>query len=826
MKKKFTMLFAALLACVGVMAQAYDGVYTIGVDENIQRGYVAAGVGYDEYPVLSGITLDGYTGNDTESIENGKNWYITSVDEGTTYYIYNVALGKFLVGGDVINFGDTPYTWSFSANGVYVNIKDVTVEKFLSGGCGRPAANRPIAYDTNINDGGAKHTITAVDGGETTFATQIAAADAAIQALVNSVVDMVYVYKYGETEWGRETIEAKKGEAYPAPAARYGVTYTLPEGNVAADAVDGTEVEINCSLSGELPFQFATDYNSIEHWYYLNIRDSEPTYMYYDSSVEYIKATESSVPDNSKDAYTWAFVGNPFAGFSIVNYAAGETMVLSAPTAPTGDKNAAELARMVAKDGATGNLVWTILKPTHTDRNPAPVEGSFYVQHPTATTYAFNRQDYNSIKTVCYWSQRDTGSDLQVVERPIGPVAELAALIEEIEAAGIVCGTNPGEYTEASVNNLNAAVATAKTVGSSATESDLNALQAAYDALDVNPITAGKYIIVNAKPAFDGGKVLTAYAKCTYNGTHNTPAWTDKNLNDPLQYWTVEIDGDNCYLKAAYEGSYVTSVSKLGDEPKAATFTWLAPGQYNISVGDGVFHANLHNWANTSSSNIIGYAGGADSPSAWKLVTVSEEPEFTLDLAVGEVGYATLMLAYNATIPTGATCYTAAVDGEYVKLTEVEGNVLPAKTPVIVAAEANTYSFVSTTATAAVSAENELVGSLYPQIVTPDANTTCYVLAKPAAEEGEEENPVGFYKAALNQSDNAAFLNNANKVYLPVAAGAEAPAMFSFGRGEGTTGIETAVSGEQTVVIYDLAGRRVEKMEKGIYIVNGKKVIR
>ena len=27
------------------------------------------------------------------------------------------------------------------------------------------------------------------------------------------------------------------------------------------------------------------------------------------------------------------------------------------------------------------------------------------------------------------------------------------------------------------------------------------------------------------------------------------------------------------------------------------------------------------------------------------------------------------------------------------------------------------------------------------------------------------------------------------------------------------------------VVIYDLAGRRVEKMEKGIYIVNGKKVV-
>ena len=31
---------------------------------------------------------------------------------------------------------------------------------------------------------------------------------------------------------------------------------------------------------------------------------------------------------------------------------------------------------------------------------------------------------------------------------------------------------------------------------------------------------------------------------------------------------------------------------------------------------------------------------------------------------------------------------------------------------------------------------------------------------------------------------------------------------------------------EEATVIYDLLGRRVEKMEKGIYIVNGKKVIK
>ena len=184
MRKKFTLLFAALLACVGVLkAETYNGIYTIGVDENIQRGYVAAGQGYANYPVLSGITLSGYTQNDTEAVENGKNWYFRSIDEGATYFIYNVAVGKFLVGtGSQINFGDAPYAWSIEANGNYKNIKDVAVGKYLSGGCGRNAANRPIAYDTNKNDDGAKHTITTVADGTTTFATQIAAADAQIQA--------------------------------------------------------------------------------------------------------------------------------------------------------------------------------------------------------------------------------------------------------------------------------------------------------------------------------------------------------------------------------------------------------------------------------------------------------------------------------------------------------------------------------------------------------------------------------------------------------------------------------------------------------------------
>ena len=839
MRKKFTMLLAALLACAGVWAQTVlvnkplDEIVASSIEDTEKAVFIKnAGRVVDnstDWYWKSLTTESQIDGVKTTDPENNASKYLILEREEGVYDIYSLAEAKYVVteatgnSANCVKLVDEVGTiqgWKIVDNSwAGKNDFDVTesnaydlIPSSINLTEREDAGTQGTTPSANYNGGVLYNNLGTWNANDANSAW-------AFQQVV-SAYTVTYNLKFlGETA-KTITVEVLPGAEYPEIDLPYGITATKPEGNVNGNVV----CDVECTLSGELPFQFATDYNSIEHWYYLNIRDDAPTYMYYDSSVEYIKATESSVPSNSKDAYTWAFVGNPFAGFSIVNYAAGETMVLSAPTAPTGDKNAAELARMVAKVGATGNLVWTILKPTHTNKNPAPVEGSFYVQHPTATTYAFNRQDYNSIKTVCYWSDRDTGSDLQVVERPMGPVAELAALIEEIEAAGIVCGTNPGEYTEASVNNLNAAVATAKTVGSSATESDLNALQAAYDALAVNPITAGMYRIVSANSGFSEQKGITCYAHDEYYGNRTNPGWAAVNENDPLQYWVLEDAGNGTFnLKAAYEGNYITTATSMSEVAKAATFTLLGKAQFNITLAgdDKPLHCYGWNWQNTTQAALTTYAGSADSPSAWKLIAVTETPEFTYDLTVGEVGYATLMLAYNATFPTTVACYTAAVDGEYVKLTEVEGNVLPAKTPVIVAAEAGTYSFVSTTATAVVSAENELVGSLYPQIVTPDANTTCYVLAKPAA-----ENPVGFYKAALNQSDNAAFLNNANKVYLPVAAGAEAPAMFSFGRGEGTTGIETAVSGEQTVVIYDLAGRRVEKMEKGIYIVNGKKVIR
>ena len=81
---------------------------------------------------------------------------------------------------------------------------------------------------------------------------------------------------------------------------------------------------------------------------------------------------------------------------------------------------------------------------------------------------------------------------------------------------------------------------------------------------------------------------------------------------------------------------------------------------------------------------------------------------------------------------------------------------------------------------------------------------------------------VGFYKNAN------AFTLGANTAYLPVGfdGGISAPAFYGF-FDSNVTGIDIAAKSEETKnqVVYNLAGQRVAAPTKGLYIVNGKKIV-
>ena len=183
------------------------------------------------------------------------------------------------------------------------------------------------------------------------------------------------------------------------------------------------------------------------------------------------------------------------------------------------------------------------------------------------------------------------------------------------------------------------------------------------------------------------------------------------------------------------------------------------------------------------------------------------------ELSVGGAGYATLYLDFNAAIPAAVEAYLVSEIKEgYVTLEQVTG-VLPAEEAVIVKAAKGNYGFAQSSDTPAVIGENLLEGTLEDTNIYGNA----YVL-------GVDGGEPGLYKADLNQEGGLAFLNNANKAYLPAPEGSQEAAYYSF-RFPGTTGVEEVKAEDVVKGIYDLQGRKVLKPVKGIYIINGKKVL-
>lgn len=177
-------------------------------------------------------------------------------------------------------------------------------------------------------------------------------------------------------------------------------------------------------------------------------------------------------------------------------------------------------------------------------------------------------------------------------------------------------------------------------------------------------------------------------------------------------------------------------------------------------------------------------------------------------------------------MPEGVTGYTITdKNGESLSLNAAypANEVVPAKTALLLKATEMpatnkdfTYTIVNSDKVAP--EDNLLHGSVEATETHVEGATAYYKLAK-----GEEG--IGFYWANEN---GTAFTNGANKAYLAVKGNLSQMRGFSFE--SMTTGINNVVANtnnSKNAVIYDLNGRRVNSLNaaKGVYIVNGKKVI-
>ncbi len=213
-------------------------------------------------------------------------------------------------------------------------------------------------------------------------------------------------------------------------------------------------------------------------------------------------------------------------------------------------------------------------------------------------------------------------------------------------------------------------------------------------------------------------------------------------------------------------------------------------------------------------------------------LTAGEYSLYTVSSSIGQYEIGTFYASEAMQIPEGVKAYVAEetpvmddkdAEGNAVgtiTMRELE-NLIPAKTGVVILGEPNNYKFMPSISYGAEVAGNMLKGwegnnvdsQLKSAVALPTDDTTNYVLTV-------MNKVAGFYKkdAAFNVYNNKAYLNVASK------AGS---IRLHFNNNDGTTDIlevpTEALNGNGE--IYDLSGRRVEKATKGVFIVNGKKVI-
>ena len=460
--------------------------------------------------------------------------------------------------------------------------------------------------------------------------------------------------------------------------------------------------------------------------------------------------------------------------------------------------------------------------------NTSKGDGAYWIQDPNYTGQLqhmhinINQDDATGLKG---WGTDGDASNFYFVEVD-GRVddllwASLAAIKQQaqpiLDCYDAAKANYVGAYSAESIQALQAAVNAAD-----ATAESINAAIEAAKAT-AKPVEAGKYYVIQNANTFDDTKLKSIYE----NPDGQNIAWNTVTQSAAELWQLVPADNGEYLIKSANTGKYIRYendgvCAKMGtaaDRP----FT-LAPGADNYTFGLWCYGTDRGDYSDMTPHTADGFGaiggtnvleGGYVSTykgsrfAAWNLVEVS-----SVKLTVGETGYATAYFPFAVTIPAGVTAYTvaAAADGE-ATLKKLSGTI-PAHTGVVLSGTANTPCTFEIAANAAAVDDNMLDGMTIATEVP--AGTKAYILAN-----GSEG--VGFYR--LSESDRTIA---ANKAYLIVDDAAEPSAVFSLKLDGGLTGINgVEVSAGADAPVYDLQGRRLPQVpEKGIYIQNGKKIMK
>ena len=547
--------------------------------------------------------------------------------------------------------------------------------------------------------------------------------------------------------------------------------------------VVGTDVDqtVTVTYTSTLPFELSADPTdpATSTAYLMTLRK-----YYAHGNV----LTSTSTYDLEDDTYYWTFGGNEWDGITVYNRGNGYMSVENAENS-------------IAVFGTTP-VAYTI------SANSNETNG-FNLRLPGTNAYINDNAGARKVSTWnSSWAASDGGSCLKVYSIDDA----VAGLVSTLEPYFTYAGC-ANALTKAAAANLQSSY---EALVAAPSYSDYLALKATIEASLV-PVTEGYYFVVSAMDAF---MTQQSVSKSMYYDTStNTIRWNTLGATAAEVLKLVagsEASKYNLYVPLI--DSYLAS--KTGTIGKTALdFEVLAakPGAVVLAYNpEGNTDAAIHCLGHASGAGVSGaltnWTTGADA-SMWRLIPV-DIAEITLISPEGVADGEEVVQAFanpdNAQLPLNIGVYTISEElatGAHLD-TIATSQIAGGEGYIIKGVKGATVPLLPVNGTVDAPAGNLLVAG------TGNEVNGGFMLAYKKGENVAKFWPITTLTVPTNRS------------YLPEGTPTRGLENIFGGIGEDVTGINGITTGAQNGAIYDLQGRRVNNATKGVYIINGKKVIK
>lgn len=586
-----------------------------------------------------------------------------------------------------------------------------------------------------------------------------------------AAIDFTFNFYFGDTKVHERTVSMEDGVPSIVPSSfnRDFCTYTYTPVTVSSSS---NSVDVTTTWTG--PFEISADFASA-HWYDMAVRSN--WYVTSDQADENgaLETVLANAMGLAEDAYQWAFVGDPWH-VKLFNKDKGDSKVYL--------WTSTDNSSIPAFVDASSTNYWWIRKST--------ASGDAYTNAFLLTIPDYGYQvnqfggDGGHLKIWSVGGTGDAGSAFTVFDVPddfhefaaaeIQPYVTATGYFALKDAVKADIDWQDSYATECSFATYKAMKEKLLTYMDNI--NSYNLPETGYYRFKNK--ASQKYMVLEGSEVYANKEANTGASTIVYLEKGNVGKYIIKMQGNYLQPTST----DSQLVPLSTESAYFTvDVSEAG---------------YGEFSNEGAAFSYLHYKDN---GKVVGWNAKAEA-SKW---TIEDADDF--DLTISSASYSTLWVPFAVEIPSGVTAYTGSINGKSLHLNEVESTTLPANTAVVLKGNEGTYNFDITDDVAAIGG-NVLLGS--KGNVT--GGTGIYALSK-------KNDAVGFYPVASTVTIPA------NKAYLDTNETNVKGFTFIFD--DDATGISNLnVNDNLNEAIYNVAGQRIQKMQKGINIVNGKKILK